>query len=78
MAVDAYSRKPIGKREMLELMAGEFGLEYRIAEHPGTVNATGVKPYYFSLNHSAGQLGYQPLFTSAEAIVSQGSRMLQS
>ena len=66
--IDAYSRAPIAKRELLELMAAEFGMRYRFTEQPSLLNATGAKPFYYSQNCAAAELGYSPLYSSAEAI----------
>lgn len=76
MPVDAYSRAPIGKRELLDLMADEFGLRYRFTGGGNTVNATGAKPFYFSENRAAADLAFAPRFTSADAIRSEVGAML--
>jgi hypothetical protein len=74
--VDAYSRAPIGKIELVELMARELGLEFRLTSGLQGINATGIKPHYYSLNRSASDLGYDPLFTSAEAILKEARILL--
>lgn len=78
--VDCYSRAPIDKPALLKAMQERFGLRYEIAGAQAGVNATGGKPYYYSLNTRAADFGYQPGLTSlegilleAEAILSQGS-----
>jgi nucleoside-diphosphate-sugar epimerase len=68
MALDCYSQAPITKMELVELMAGEFGMRFEIMEAADIVNATGEKPNYFSRNHGAAALGYAPAYSSRSAI----------
>lgn len=67
-AVDCYSRAPIDKPSLLMAMKDEFGLRYEITEASASVNATGSKPKYYSLNMRAADFGYQPSLTSLECI----------
>lgn len=71
MAVDAYTRAPIAKSELLDLTTDHFGLRYRIVPRPDIVNATGIKPNYYSLNRAAAALGFEPTRTSAAALVEE-------
>lgn len=66
--VDCYSRAPIDKPTLLDAMQNEFGLQYEITEANPSVNATGGKPHYYSLNTRAADFGYQPSFTSLEGL----------
>lgn len=66
--VDCYTRAPIDKPALLAAMQKEFGLRYETIEAPTSVNATGTKPYYFSLNTRAADFGYLPTLTSLEGI----------
>jgi nucleoside-diphosphate-sugar epimerase len=75
-AVDCYSRAPIDKPQLLAEMARRFGLRYEIAGSPAAVNATGIKPHYYSLNHRAAEFGYAPTRTSLEGIVEEGGALL--
>jgi len=70
-AVDCYSREPIDKPNLLASMQVEFGLRYEMAETTTSVNATGNKPHYYSLNTRAADFGYQPALTSLEGIVKE-------
>ena len=65
-AVDCYSRAPIDKSSLLTAMKDEFRLRYEITEASASVNATGSKPHYYSLNMRADDFGYQPSLTSLE------------
>lgn len=75
-SLDCYSRAPIDKLELLAAMQKNFGLRYEIAEASAIVNATGRKPYYYSLNTCAAEFGYQPVFTSLEGILKEATWML--
>jgi nucleoside-diphosphate-sugar epimerase len=76
MAVDCYSLAPISKAELLEAMRDRFGLRYEIAGSNASVNATGSKPNYYSINKRAAEFGYQPALTSLEGIVRESERIL--
>lgn len=76
-AVDCYSRAPIDKPRLLAAMQTEFGLRYEFAEMAAGVNATGSKPYYYSLNTRAADFGYRPALTSLEGVVQEASALLR-
>lgn len=67
-AVDAYSREPIDKATLLRVMESSFGLKYQISDNASHANATGLKPFYYSENHSASQFGYEPQYSSLDGI----------
>lgn len=75
--VDCYSRAPIDKPTLLSTMQEKFGLRYEITEPTSSVNATGSKPYYFSLNTRAADFGYQPALTSLEGLLKEAAAILQ-
>jgi nucleoside-diphosphate-sugar epimerase len=66
--VDAYSKAPIDKPTLLAAMQENFGLQYETIQTGVGVNATGAKPYYYSLNKHADRFGYVPSLTSFEAV----------
>jgi nucleoside-diphosphate-sugar epimerase len=68
MAVDCYSLAPIDKASLLALAQQRFGLRYCVTESAKTINATGQKPQYYSLNRQAENLGYRPSRSSAMGI----------
>ena len=74
-AVDCYSRAPIDKPNLLAAMQEKFGLRYEITESSG-INATGVKPHYYSLNTRAADFGYQPSVTSLEGVLQESQEIL--
>lgn len=70
-AVDCYSRAPIDKLTLLAVMQEKFGLQYETTEETASVNATGNKPHYYSLNTRAADFGYQPTLTSLQGVVQE-------
>ncbi len=75
--VDCYSRAPVDKLTLLEAMKEEFGLSYKITKTSVSVNATGSKPCYYSLNTHAADFGYQPVLSSIEGVVKEASMILE-
>lgn len=75
--VDCYSLAPIDKPTLLAGMQEQFGLRYEITQARVSVNATGNKPHYYSLNTRAADFGYQPTLTSLEGIVKEMQMILQ-
>lgn len=74
-AIDAYSRSPISKMQMLDMFHNELGLLFDVSGGGG-INATGVKSNYFSRNHAAEALGYRPRWDSAGTLKSVARRIL--
>lgn len=70
-AVDCYSRAPVDKSNLLAVIREKFDLEYKVTQASVSVNATGNKPYYYSLNARAADFGYQPALTSLEGVVKE-------
>jgi len=77
LAVDAYSAAPITKLEILGLMAEKFGMRFEIVPTLETIDATGIKPHYYSLNTAAAKLGYKPQYDSASAIMEEVTALLR-
>lgn len=76
-AVDCYSRAPIDKPTLLAAMQKNFKLQYEITATTAGVNATGNKPYYYSLNTRAADFGYHPSLTSLEGVIQDVEETLQ-
>jgi hypothetical protein len=76
--IDCYSKSPIEKSILLETFKVEFGLQYQYEESAISVNATGRKPHYYSLNKRASQFGYQPSLTSLEGLIYEAKHILAS
>lgn len=77
-ALDCYSHAPVEKTTLLEGMATHFGLRYEfIAGHVAPVNATGTKPFYYSMNRKAQQLDYCPAYTSLDTVLTETEAILR-
>jgi len=74
--VDCYSRAPINKPNLLAAMQKEFGLQYELMGSSNSINATGSKPHYYSLNTRAADFGYQPELTSLEGVLIESKKVL--
>ncbi|SEO60423.1 Nucleoside-diphosphate-sugar epimerase [Duganella sp. CF517] len=85
-ALDCYSAAPVEKSALLAAMRARFGLRYEVADPAqqagagagNVVNATGAKPYYYSLNRQAAGLGYQPAYSSIEGITAEAALILEA
>lgn len=76
-AIDCYSKEPIIKQNLLTAMQDKFGLQYEIIQASVSVNATGIKPHYYSLNTRAADFGYQPTLTSLDGIMQEMQLIFQ-
>ena len=74
--VDCYSRAPVDKFSLLQAMQERFGLRYEIDESGAGVNATGLKPRYYSLNRRAADFGYAPRLTSIDGVEQESEKIL--
>ena len=74
--VDCYSRAPIDKHTLLIEMGEKFGLKYETTQSTVTVNATGHKNFYYSLNTRAAEFGFKPSLTSLEGIFQETEKFL--
>jgi nucleoside-diphosphate-sugar epimerase len=75
-AVDCYSLAPVDKPSLLAAMQAEFGLRYETLEAGASVNATGAKPHYYSLNRRAADFGYEPMLTSLQGVMHEAQSIL--
>jgi hypothetical protein len=57
-------------------MQKTFGLRYEISEAITSINATGSKPHYYSLNKRAADFGYQPTMTSLDGVLREVKAIL--
>lgn len=76
-AVDCYSLAPVDKPTLLAAMQEKFGLRYDVVEADSSVNATGNKPHYYSLNTLAAEFGYRPVLTSLQGVLQEASAMFK-
>ena len=78
MAIDCYTKAPIDKPRLLKIMYEQFSLKFEVSEKSNSVNATGLKPHYYSLNKVAETLGYSPKLSSEEGLLEQTNKFLTS
>lgn len=78
VAIDCYSKRPVDKPTLLQTMQARFGLRYETgsATRLAAVNATGYKPYYYSLSRKAAEFGYCPAYTSLDGVIEEAAAML--
>lgn len=75
--IDCYTRAPVDKPALLDAMKRQFGLQYEfVGAASAMVNATGAKPYYYSLNRQAAELGYLPAYSSLDCITKETASIL--
>ncbi|MEY3287824.1 MAG: hypothetical protein RLZZ419_66 [Pseudomonadota bacterium] len=77
VVVDCYSKAPIDKPGLLTALQEHFGLRYKIVKAATSINATGSKPYYYSLNTRAADFGYVPQLTSLDGVVRETTELLR-
>lgn len=70
-ALDCYSQASIDKKTLLEIFHKKLNLQYSFLENTGGINATGSKPYYYSLSKRAEDFGYQPAWTSLDGLLNE-------
>lgn len=75
--IDCYTLAPVDKLTLLELMKKNFGLRYEISNSTVTLNATGLKPNYYSNNRRAERFGYVPSKTAAQTVLDEAYIALQ-
>jgi nucleoside-diphosphate-sugar epimerase len=68
LALDCYTQSPVSKFDLLSDLQARYGLKYEVMDAKKTVNATGQKDHYYSLNKMAHTIGYSPASTSLEGI----------
>jgi nucleoside-diphosphate-sugar epimerase len=74
---DTYSKNPVTKMDMLNSLAEKFKLKYKIkADANIDSSATGFKMNYYSLNRKLKRIGYEPRYSSLEAIFKVFSEVL--
>ncbi len=76
-SVDCFTKSPIDKFSMLDMLKQEFGLKYQIENNEIGLNATGKKDNYFSKNFKAKVYGYYPEYSSKETILKELSTILK-
>ena len=73
---DAYSGGATTKFNILDRFSAEFGLKYEIGVLPAPEGGTGHKRVYCSAYHAAASIGYQPKYSSIDALVTETRHLL--
>ena len=68
---DLYSKKAVGKFELLNSLRDNFGLQYEIVSNSGFTSPTGFKKNYYSESRKAKLLEFEPRYSSIETIVNE-------
>lgn len=76
VAIDCYSKAPIDKLSLLRTMQEHFGLQFKFTEKQVLVNATGLKPHYYSRKKLQAKFNYLPEKTSMEGVLYEAALML--
>ena len=76
--VDTYSRAPIDKFSILEVLTKNFEFKYKFEDTDVGLNATGNKEKYYSRNFCARKYGYTPTLSSEGIIISVATSILGS
>jgi nucleoside-diphosphate-sugar epimerase len=67
---DTYSKGPLTKKTMLKSLAEKFGLQYEVKKGANIDSSvTGFKMNYYSVNKKLKELGYEPRYSSLDAIL---------
>ena len=76
VAVDCYSKAPVDKMELLFALEDRFGLKWCVNENANTLNASGSKNRYYSINTIAETIGYEPKYSSLNSIINEVEAIL--
>ena len=76
-AFDAYSLKPVEKKEILEFFSSQYSLKYKTEKSMNYHTVTGHKSIYYSLYKKAGEIDYQPQFSSMDTIRIEAEYLFQ-
>lgn len=74
--IDAYSKSPVSKFELLEIMKKKFNLTYTISQQDKFLYPTGRKINYYSTNKQASKYGYISTKTSIQLIIEEVEKYL--
>lgn len=74
---DVYSKEPISKSRILEVMSNRFNLEVEIIDKDTFSSPTGFKKNYYSTSRKAAKISYEPKYSSLETILSEAEVLLK-
>lgn len=67
-AYDVFSAGPVSKFEVLDSFSERYGLRYESMATRSGMSTGGAKTNYYSTSQRAGQLGYEPVWTSLASL----------
>ena len=76
MPLDCYSKAPIDKITLLDVMKDKFGLRYSYMDSNKTNTSQNFKQHYYSLNQLASSIGYFPSKTSLDCLLQETDILL--
>jgi len=77
-AIDAYSRSPISKYDMLKEFSNHYNLKYSFKDDLKINESTEFKKYYYSLSRKAKNIGYVPIYSSLETLLDESPSLVKS
>ena len=77
-ALDFYSKKPVGKFELIEHLQSQTALTCKIKALENKPSPTGTKNQYYSTFHKAAEWGFAPAYTSAEGVSIELAALLEA
>ncbi|MCV0399658.1 MAG: NAD(P)-dependent oxidoreductase [Nitrosarchaeum sp.] len=75
-ALDAYSKSPISKYDILKEFNNHFNLKYFFNDDLKIKQPTGFKEKYYSVSRKAKNIGYLPTYSSLETILSESQFLI--
>ncbi|GAB6052325.1 hypothetical protein JCM17960_11450 [Magnetospira thiophila] len=75
-ALDVHSRAPVGKFALLDRLAAELGLRYRIDGTLDNLAPTGSKSEYFSRRRVSPEWGFAPRYDSVDGVLKEAKSFL--
>ncbi len=69
--IDLYSSKPAEKFELLDRISRQFGLRYSIEPISDKTPPSPIKNGYYSKDHMATALGFEPQFDTINGVISE-------
>ena len=77
-AIDAYSRSPISKYDILEEFSNHYNLKYSFKDNLKINESTEFKKYYYSLSRKAQNIEYAPIYSSLETLLDESASLIKS
>ncbi len=77
-ALDAVSRKPVRKMEILDFFQKQWNLRWEFTNEVVSRSATGAKLFYTSRFRLSAHTGYHPSFTSLQTIQEETAKLLET